>query len=111
GAPFSIGMRWQVTLDEGLVATLRGLGIPSVEFSNAAYTTKVVDGATGPDVIGTPADRTIPVGAGAITLHEGPFAGTFTRTAAAGTPITFAPGAVHISAKPTGFPTAFNLAC
>jgi hypothetical protein len=111
GDEFPIGFRWDVTLDSGLVDTIRGLGIDSLAISDASYTTKALGGATGPDVIGSPPDRTVPIGTGAVTFHEGPFKGTFTRTSAVGDPITFAPGTVKVAAKPAGFPNPFNLSC
>ncbi|MEY2423531.1 MAG: hypothetical protein QOI95_3598 [Acidimicrobiaceae bacterium] len=110
-ASFPIDFRWTVTLDSGLVSTLHGLGITSVSISGASYDALALSGATGPDVIGTPPARSVSVGTGPVTFGEGPFTGTFTRTAVDPQPIVFAAGKVLVSATPNGFPNPFNLDC
>jgi hypothetical protein len=70
-----------------------GIGITSVDVSDAAFTAGVTAGATGPDHVAHPAPLTVQLSSA--SFAEGPFLAPFTRTGQLGDPITLA--AKHLS--------------
>ena len=94
GEDFDMEFTWDFSLPQDLVATAVDLGTSALQVSSD-NPIGVVAGATGADTVGSGAaqvelgDGTVPVG-----YTNGPFTGTYNRTALADEPIVFAPGVV-----------------
>jgi hypothetical protein len=86
GAQFDLPLRWSVTFDQGMLGMASGIGITSVDVSDAAFTAGVTAGAAGPDHVAHPGPRTVQLSSASFT--EGPFLAPFTRTGQLGDPIT-----------------------
>jgi len=108
---FDLPLRWTISLDPTVIETASGLGITSIEISNAQLAAGVSAGASGPDFVAKPPSRDVSL-AGSGTFHEGPFLAPFTRTGDIGDPITVV--AKHISMTATidlGGPIPLKLSC
>jgi alpha-tubulin suppressor-like RCC1 family protein len=99
GDEFTIDFQWHITLSPGLVSTFVALGVDAAEMFDGVYPLAAATGASGPDVVGHGAHTALPLGDGtqAVSYIEGPFTGTFIRTAQLGEAITFTPGTMTTS--------------
>lgn len=115
GEEFEMSFNWSFTLDDALVAkaVLAGGGSSVLEITGV-NTMGVVSGATGADVAGNGGPTTVDLGNGTVLpvgYDEGPFTGTFTRTAEVDVPITFVPKTITASVVPGTIPLVLQISC
>ncbi len=111
GEDFDVPFTWDFALDQGIVQFATGLGVVSFTITNGSDPISATAGATG-SVTGHGGSSLLPLGDGSIPVGytEGPFTGTFNRTAAPDEPITFTPGAVTSNVT-TDAGTQLTIAC
>lgn len=111
GEDFDVPFTWDFTLDQGIVDFSIGLGVTGFTISNGVLPISATSGATG-SVSGNGANATVVLGDGTIPVGytQGPFTGTFNRTAAVDEPITFTPGTIT-STVTTNSGVALQISC
>jgi hypothetical protein len=95
GEDFDIDFIWDVSLPQSLVDRAILAGATSLLVTSTNRLTPVT-GATGAPLVVTGDPNNVVLGDGTVPVgyQEGPFTGTFNRTAAVDTPIEFVPGVI-----------------
>lgn len=95
GEAFDTAFTWDFALDQGVVAFAVGLGVTSFTITKGVNPISATSGATG-DSVGNGGETTVALGDETVPVGftDGPFTGTFTRTAAVDEPIVFTPGTI-----------------
>lgn len=103
GETFGVGFTWDFTIDPSIEAFAVGLGVTSFTISNTATDVDATDGATG-SATGIGDSNVVVLGDGSVPIGytDGPFVGSFTRTAAVDEPIVFTPGAITSTVVTSG---------
>lgn len=111
GEDFTTEFSWDFLLDPGVVSFAVGLGVTSFTISNGVNPVTATTGATG-TAAGTGASSAVVDLTDAVAdgYTAGPYSGTFNRTAAVDSPITFTPQAIS-STVTTNSGTALQIAC
>lgn len=111
GEDFDVDFTWNYTLDDAVVDFAVGLGTLSFAITNGVDPISATTGATGTST-GNGGSNTVILGDGSIPVGytEGPFTGTFNRTAAIDSPIVFTPGAISTTVTTNGG-TTLLIAC
>lgn len=110
GESFQVDFTWDSTIDPAIESFAYNFSIAKLNISNGVHPITATSGATGNFVgNGDPASVTVGDGSVPIGYTQGPFTGTFTRTAEIDVPIEFTPGVVTstvVSENTQGVPGA-----
>jgi hypothetical protein len=111
GDSFDVPFTWDFTLDPTLVTTAVGLGTTQLD-TTGTTAISATSGATG-TAAGTSGPFPVVLGDGLqeVGYTQGPFTGTFTRTAAVDEPIVFTPGTLTSSVVTSPSGLVLNITC
>lgn len=110
GESFDVDFTWDATINPEIEEFAYNFAIAKLNISDAVHPIAATSGATG-DFVGNGAPASVTIGDGSVPIGytQGPFTGTFTRTAAVDEPIEFTPGVVTstvVSENTQGVPGA-----
>ena len=112
GEDFDVEFTWDYTLPQNIVDFAIGLGVTGFTITNGENPVSAITGATGSSAGSSSASHPVALGDGSVPVGytEGPFTGTFNRTADVDGLIEFKPQTItNTTTASTG--TALNLEC
>jgi hypothetical protein len=111
GEAFEVSFTGALELAGDLVDGVIAVGITSATVNEMMVTIAGLEGVEGEPVVGNPPPTEFELVAGEpVALTVGPYTGTFTRTSAVGSPVSFAPGALDLTLSATFNGAAVDLA-